>query len=366
MPIRAITERPRIPIKGVIRLGTREESKSGNLYPTSKEYFVLDDAPEVRKVYGDDPKELDIRFPGNNLDRVLQTWYKLWTPSLKKGNTIEQGRLLCQGDGPLDGTPGVAEWKDRERVPVGDVLSERDPKTGYLKRPCLGSDCPDAFDNRGMPKCKQSMQVFCILPLVSMGDVYVINTSSWGSIRSFHDLLGWHQSAFHPDYIVHNYYKISREEEAIRYYDKREGKQKDSKQFIMKLSHQDREEFELKNLDRLKDRQLQIRASSLSVYLPTNDEADALPMDEIYPMIEAKATTVVDERSKAEVLLDDPEVSAALDTYAKAMGITLDKKGKLLMIRKKENEADIKAAVIEAVNVQLERLKPEQKVEDLV
>jgi len=118
-------------------------------------------------------------------------------------------------------------------------------------------------------------------------------------------------------------------------------------------------------LDRLKDRQLQIRASSMAIYLPTDEEASALPMDEIYPMIEAKST-IIDEKSKAEALLDDQEVNTALDAYAKAMGITLDRKGKLLMIRKKENEADIKAAVIEAVNTQLERLKPEQKVEDLV
>lgn len=356
MPIREVSERPRIPIKGTIRLGVREEGRTGDSYPKTKEYFVLDDAPEVKKVYGDDPKELDIRFPGNDLNKVIPTWFKLWTPSLKKGNEIVQGRLLCQGDGPLDGAPGTAEWKDRNRMPVGDVLGPRDPKTGFVKRPCMGKECPDAFDGKGYPKCKQTMQVFCILPLVSFGDVYIISTSSWGSIRSFHNLLGWHQTAFNPDYIVFNYYKLAREEEAIRYFDKRESKEKDSVQYIMKLFHQDKEEFEAKYVDRLKNRQAQISAGSMSIYLPDHEEASQLPMDELYPMIEAPIVEEKTAEQLADVVAQDEEVSNAFTLLETAMGKKFPPKARQIAVLKKIKEPDVKAAVLAEINSKIEAM----------
>lgn len=351
MPIREVTERPRIPIKGIIRLGVREESRSGTAYPKSKEHFILDDAPEVQKYYGDDPKELDIGFPGNDINKVVPAWYKLWTPSLKRGNEIVQGRLLCQGDGPLDDKPGWAEWKDRDNLPKlnfpEEVLGERHP-SGYLNRPCWGKKCVDAFDSKGAPKCKQTMQVFCIFPLISFGDVYQISTSSWGSIRSFYDLLSWHQTAFGPDYIVHNYYKITREEEATRYFDKKDQCEKNGKQYIMKLFHQDKEEFELRHSDRLKSRQAQIKACSMVRYLPTAEEASAMPMDEIFPLIEASTESSTVPTS--EELLNDEDIKEAFARLEVLLDKDFTPKGRLISIRKTEGHPNPKELVLKELN----------------
>jgi len=358
MPIREVSNRPRIPIAGTIRLGVREESRSGSAYPKTTEYFVLDDAPNVRKVYGDDPKELDIMFPVADPNKVLPTWYKLWTPSLKKGNKIEQGRLLCKGDGPYEGEPGAAEWYDKIREPVSGVIGARDPATGRIKRECWGKSCPDAFDDRGNPKCKQAMQVFCILPRVSFGEVYIINTSSWGSIRSFHDWFIWHLTAFGPKYVTTNYYKIAREEEATRYFDKKENKEKNSIQYIMKLMPQDTKEFEMLYASRLSETKIMFQPGEAAKLLPTSEEADQMAMDEIYPCIdvskESKPSPLQAAHtrlSKAEALLDDPDVVAAFSAFEAATGKVMDRKTRLMGVRARENEPDMKSAVLLALVV---------------
>lgn len=369
MPIQAIVPKP--PIKGVIRLGERKEARSGSLYPVTVEHFVLKDAPEVMRVYGEDPKELEIIFPSGCLDAIIPTWYKKFTPSLKHGNVIKQGRLVCMGDGPRQeedtltgGTlmiPGTATWFDRERNPNGEGIV-KNPDTGLIKRACLADKCADAWDDRGSRTCKQTMQVFCLLPLVSMVDVYIINTSSWGSIRSFHDLLSWHTRVAGPDYIRTNFYKISRVEKGTRYYDKKEAKEKTSVQYIMELSDLNKDDFIAKHSERLQNRQNLLEAGKMLIgqsLLPTHDEAAQMPMDELYPLIEASEevqSPIVD----SEALLEDQEVFEAFNNLEKATGRLFSKKARLISIRKKEGETNVKAAVIDEINAHIEKLKKEE------
>jgi len=64
-PIKGISEVVRLPRLGKIRLGIRKKNADGIPYPSPTDYFVCPD--EVRKVFGERPRELRIMFPiGNN------------------------------------------------------------------------------------------------------------------------------------------------------------------------------------------------------------------------------------------------------------------------------------------------------------
>ena len=60
-PIKGISEVVRLPHLGKIRLGIKKEKADGIPYPSPTDYFACPD--EVRKVFGEKPKELRIMFP---------------------------------------------------------------------------------------------------------------------------------------------------------------------------------------------------------------------------------------------------------------------------------------------------------------
>ena len=61
MAIKGVSEVVRLPRLGKIRLGVKRENSTGTPYPSPTDYFVCPD--EVRKVFGEKPKELRIMFP---------------------------------------------------------------------------------------------------------------------------------------------------------------------------------------------------------------------------------------------------------------------------------------------------------------
>lgn len=353
MPIHELTENLGVPIKGTIRLGVRKETARGTEYPDTTEYFVLTDAPDVEAYYGKEPTSLDICFPGDNLDAVLSTWYKYWSPSIKEGNTVKRGDLVCKGTGPFknkegNSVPGEATWYDRKRLPSSGIAAGLRPG-GQLQRECWGKGCPDATDNKGNVKCKQTMQVFCILPLVSLGDIYVISTSSWESMRSFHRLLRWHHQAFGSAFVSQNPYRIYREARKIPFTDK-QGNFKESKQYIMFLQGLNRESFELEHKDRLSVLKAQISRGSMTRYI-TPETVPELPMDELYPCIEAgKQGSASDLIPTSESLMNDPDVVEAFRILEEVTGEKLNDHKRLIGIRQREGSPDQKAAVIKAIN----------------
>lgn len=178
--IQQIEERPRFQIRGVIRLGTKDEGDKGRMHNT--EHFILRDAPDVEKVYGPDPKEIDIVFPGNDIDVVAFSAFQHWM-SKRGPDGMAVPFLICQGNGPsLDGTPGSATWFDRDYAPPEDEwLGPRDPNSGFLQRACRGDGARGACE-----PCKQSKEKKCgprivlkvIIPLVSIYEVYLITSGS--------------------------------------------------------------------------------------------------------------------------------------------------------------------------------------------
>nr|MBC8477840.1 hypothetical protein [Dehalococcoidia bacterium] len=60
-PIKGISEIVRLPRLGKIRLGLREDTGKGSIYPLPTDYFVCPE--EVKRVFGEKPRELRIMFP---------------------------------------------------------------------------------------------------------------------------------------------------------------------------------------------------------------------------------------------------------------------------------------------------------------
>jgi len=144
--VKGLSDRRRLPRLGIIRLGLKAKSKkTGNEYPTETEWFVCPE--EVRKVFGEEPKELEVMIPINDLESVFPTAYKLYGSS--RG-------LKCQGD--------------------GDRAYRVNDETKEMK----GVACPCQLLEEG--KCKQSANLMVMIPKVSVGGIYQIRTSSFNSI----------------------------------------------------------------------------------------------------------------------------------------------------------------------------------------
>jgi len=142
----------RLPRIGKIKLGIKIESKTkkdrqGNpvTYPKETNFFVC--PPEIKKVYGDEPKELNIVFPVNDPEVIFPQCYKWYGSS--KG-------LKCRGDGI-------------NAIRLNEDTGEMEERT-----------CPcDLLENG---KCKQRASLIFMMPGIKIGGVYQIDLSSYHSI----------------------------------------------------------------------------------------------------------------------------------------------------------------------------------------
>ena len=183
MPIQGVTQgRQRmLPREGKIKLGFMKKHSNGNEYPVKTEYFVC--PPEVRAVYGDEPKVLTVMFPTLDLDVIAPAWYKAY---------LQSRSWVCKGDGRL-----AQRKMNPERVnsteqgtPWGP-LPHRDDKTIELFPGvrCLGRECPDYMAGR----CSEVMNLQFLMPDVDSYGVYQIDTGSFFSITSFYDSVDYLQ-----------------------------------------------------------------------------------------------------------------------------------------------------------------------------
>ena len=134
-----------LPRIGRIRLGIKVKSSKGTEYPKETEYFVV--PPEVAAVYDEKPTELDVMFPLDDEEIVFPqklAMYGLGAGLKCHGNGEE---ALCRG--------GDGEWKE-------------------VSCPC------DQFKTAANPRgqCTEVSSLMVMLPRVSMGGCYQINTGS--------------------------------------------------------------------------------------------------------------------------------------------------------------------------------------------
>jgi hypothetical protein len=155
--VKGLSEKRRLPRLGKIRLGIKKKSvKSGKEYPSEVSYFVC--PPEVERVYGAEPKELDVMFPVNDQEAIFPQAYKYYGSS--KG-------LKCIGNGE------EAQYRNDD----GSWVDK--------KCPC------ELYDQN---KCQIRGHLQCILPKVSVGGVYQIDTGSFNSIQDVNSGLAYIQA----------------------------------------------------------------------------------------------------------------------------------------------------------------------------
>lgn len=124
MPIKGVTDRIRLPRKGIIRIGEKKTAKNGKEYPVSLDHFI--GPPEFHEKFGLTPKEIPFLFPYNDIGENFTEDLKAY----KAG-----GKLFCKGDGESasrsDGKGGMIElacphhdceyYKKKECKPIGII-----------------------------------------------------------------------------------------------------------------------------------------------------------------------------------------------------------------------------------------------------
>lgn len=71
-------DRINIDKRGKISTGIKAVNDRGIEYPKAVDYFVIDDFPELKQVYGDKPKKLVVVFPTNEIEDFFQASYVLY------------------------------------------------------------------------------------------------------------------------------------------------------------------------------------------------------------------------------------------------------------------------------------------------
>jgi hypothetical protein len=143
--IEGLSNRRRLPRLGKIRLGVKVVSpKSGKEYPKETPHFVV--PQEVEKIYGKEPKAIDVMLPINDIEVVFPQAYKHYGSS--RG-------LKCIGNGRV-----------AQRVNEDGSFEE--------------TECPcEKLDSN---ECSQRASLMVILPKVNLGGVYQIDVGSFNSI----------------------------------------------------------------------------------------------------------------------------------------------------------------------------------------
>ncbi len=185
MAIKGWSDSDRIPRLGKIALGVKDERG----IPKAVDYFVV--PPEVKEVYGAEPKELDILIPNENLDSFFSAHLKRYG---------EQYGLICRGDGQAATIPaeyaerfgqeyGILFQKDKFiHKETGQILETNIGRTGrlWIKYPCLYKDCT-FYKNK---KCTEVAILNVILPKVpGILGVYSLDTGSFNSYTNIRNSL---------------------------------------------------------------------------------------------------------------------------------------------------------------------------------
>ena len=166
--IKGLSETRRLPRLGKIRLGIRVKRRGGNkkcthgkddicmycTYPKETPHFVV--PLEVARVYGDKPTELDILLPVNDINVVFPQSYEYYGSS--RG-------LKCTGDG-------------ENAMRYNEDTKSMEPV-----------ECPCELLSEG--KCQQRAHLSVILPKVSVGGIYQIDTGSYNSIVDINSSLDY-------------------------------------------------------------------------------------------------------------------------------------------------------------------------------
>jgi hypothetical protein len=161
-PIKGVSEIIRLPRLGKIRLGTKTENGEGCTCLLPADHFICPD--EVKKVFGEKPRELPIMFPTENSEQWASQYFRLYSAS---------GKLVCRGDGE---TALVMIGHENEAGRgLGDLEEiECDPRMCHYYR---------AGD------CRRVMNLQFLLPDCPGFGVYQLDTGSYHSMLNINSML---------------------------------------------------------------------------------------------------------------------------------------------------------------------------------
>jgi len=175
-PIDGVSDKRWLPRLGKIRLGLKKEGQKAP-YPMATDYFVCPD--EVKAVFGEQPKELKIMFPNDDMELVAPQFLKCYSYS--------QG-LICRGNGRT--------CRRKVDTDTGDFANRDTKHWELVDSVCDPSGCPML----PAKQCRRVMSLLFILPDVPGLGVYQLDTSSFYSIVNLNSQLA-------PDGFLRNFTK---------------------------------------------------------------------------------------------------------------------------------------------------------------
>jgi recombination directionality factor gp3-like protein len=178
------------PRLGKIRLGVKRQGQGGSEFPQDVDYFVIEELPEVQKVYGQTPKEIVVLFPSNSQQEIFPMRLEAWRASKTKGpDGKPKSKLWCNstdgevatriyvGDKDAQGHAVVMRMPEDERPDPGEIFT----------MPCPNEECPH-YQNSA---CKGVARLNVVLPEVSISGIYQIETGSQFGRGNILDMLNW-------------------------------------------------------------------------------------------------------------------------------------------------------------------------------
>ena len=155
MPIKGVSEVIRLPRLGKIRLGIKRETDDGVPYPSPTDYFVCPD--EVKKVFGEKPKELRVMFPTEDETQWASQYLRCYSATRA---------LICRGDGLVA--------VSRADVHSSNQAGQESESTELREVTCNPAKC--VYYQQG--PCRRVMNLQFLLPDCPGLGVYQLDTSS--------------------------------------------------------------------------------------------------------------------------------------------------------------------------------------------
>jgi len=320
-------------------LGIRTEGKGE--YPKNMPYFILKDAPDVAKVYGETPDELDVQFFSTDLEMIAPHYYMFYKGGYKdaEGNTTG-GELQCKGDGV-----------------IAQHRAKQDPITRIVpQRQCLAESCPDWCDAKGNQQCKPSLKLFFILPRVHPINIYQMDTTSANNIRSLLGVLRTRVMAS-PEWFMRTVFKLGKVERPTSYFNKN-GEKKQTKNIFLELTPYEefRKDYALELESQQKNFEQLLGPSRMRTQIAVLNHNEAVegPMEDNFPTNQLEAPPQVDPMI---TLADLPELNPLFQELCDLKKKVNDQNVRLGTTKKFQSSPDPKAALVAYLKQQIDTEK---------
>lgn len=284
--IKNLSEVRRLPRAGKIRLGIKKKTNGGAEYPSEVDYFILDPQTpselenkklidEFHRLYGDQPKSINVMFPLSNPELIFPQFYKRY------GKTTS---LQCKGDGEVAYCATEEYAAGLEKIPPkGDELPG-------IKVVCKGKDCPYYIKKQ----CSEVATLQVLLPDLPGAGVWQITTGSFNSIVNLNSCFDYIRAIAGRFHMIP--LKLERREQEVQHKDA-EGKVSSRKHYILHI------DMAVKLADLQKYAQIDSTRIMLELPVPEQEKEDIV--FETSP--EEKAADVIVESAATDSDFGDPE-----------------------------------------------------------